>query len=141
MQEILRVLPRQRSTMLFSATMNKSVKSLKTTLTNPVNIQVNKLNELNLNLQQFMYCCKSESKKLAHLVSFLLDMDAKDDVNKTFIIFCNTVRTALTVHVTLKHLSFQSVPIYGKMAKNKRLGALLKFKKHKRNIMVATDVA
>ena len=78
---------------------------------------------------------------MGSLVWFLLNLGAKTNLDTTFIVFCNTIEAVITVHIILKNFGLMSVPIFGKMGQPKRMGALRKFKKKERNILIATDVA
>lgn len=142
MGAILRGLPTQRRTMLFSATLNSSTKKLElASLDNAIKVKVNETVQLPDSLKQYMFANAHADKKLSVLVWFLIKIGADKDMSKSAIIFCQTRNTLLTVHVALKHLNFKSVPIFGALAQNKREGALRKFKKQERNILVATDLA
>ncbi|KAA0202277.1 hypothetical protein HAZT_HAZT001885 [Hyalella azteca] len=141
MNDIIRVLPKNRRTMLFSATMNNSAQKLeRASLVDPVKVKVNELYQTVDTLQQYMKLVP-EQEKIAHLVWFLNDAKAHKLQDKTFIIFCGTRRRTMAVHITLTQLTFKSVPLFGKMLQSNRLAALHKFKANQRNILVATDVA
>ncbi|KAF2357758.1 DEAD/DEAH box helicase domain [Trinorchestia longiramus] len=141
MNDIIRVLPKDRRTMLFSATMNNSAQKLeRASLVNPVRVKVNEAFQTVDTLQQHMKLVP-EQEKITHLVWFLNKCKAHKVKENTFIIFCATRRRTMAVHITLTHLTFKSVPLFGKMLQNNRLAALHKFKSNQRNILVATDVA
>ncbi|KAK0076477.1 hypothetical protein PV325_005292 [Microctonus aethiopoides] len=134
--KILRVIPRERRTLLFSATMTKKVQKLqRASLRNPVKVEVSTKYQTVEKLQQY-YLFVATKFKDAYLVHILNEM-----AGNSFMIFCgtcnNTVRTALL----LRHLGFMAVPLHGQMTQNKRLAALTKFKAKNRSILISTDVA
>uniref|UniRef100_A0A2P2I5R0 RNA helicase n=1 Tax=Hirondellea gigas TaxID=1518452 RepID=A0A2P2I5R0_9CRUS len=141
MNDILRVLPKDRRTMLFSATMTMGAQKLeRASLVDPVRVNVNKVCRTVETLEQHMTFVP-EKEKMANLVWILLEFEANKNKNMAVIIFCATQLQVLKVHISLMQLTFSSVPLYGKMEQNKRLAALHKFKRKARNILVATDVA
>ena len=116
--QILAVIPKDRTTFLFSATMTSKVQKLqKASLKNPVKIEINtKYTTVNTLIQNYIFIPEKykETEKVL------------DTMKITFI---------------LRHLGFNAISINGKMTQSNRIGALNKFKNGERNILVATDVA
>lgn len=134
--KILRVIPRERRTLLFSATMTKKVQKLqRASLRNPVKVEVSTKYQTVEKLQQY-YTFIPVKFKDVYLVHILNEL-----AGNSFMIFCgtcnNTVRTALL----LRNLGFTAVPLHGQMSQNKRIAALTKFKAKNRSILISTDVA
>ncbi|XP_014472466.1 PREDICTED: probable ATP-dependent RNA helicase DDX47 [Dinoponera quadriceps] len=134
--KILRVIPRERRTLLFSATMTKKVQKLqRASLRNPVKVEVSTKYQTVEKLQQYYIFIPVKFKDV-YLVHILNEL-----AGNSFMIFCatcnNTVRTALL----LRHLGFTAVPLHGQMSQNKRIAALTKFKAKSRSILISTDVA
>ncbi|XP_071557987.1 ATP-dependent RNA helicase DDX47 [Temnothorax nylanderi] len=134
--KILRVIPRERRTLLFSATMTKKVQKLqRASLRNPVKVEVSTKYQTVEKLQQY-YVFVPVKFKDVYLVHILNEL-----AGNSFMIFCgtcnNTVRTALL----LRNLGFTGVPLHGQMSQNKRIAALTKFKAKNRSILISTDVA
>ncbi|XP_015115093.1 probable ATP-dependent RNA helicase DDX47 [Diachasma alloeum] len=134
--KILRVIPRERRTLLFSATMTKKVQKLqRASLRNPVKVEVSTKYQTVEKLQQYYIFIPTKFKDV-YLVHILNEL-----AGNSFMIFCgtcnNTVRTALL----LRSLGFMAVPLHGQMTQNKRLAALTKFKAKNRSILISTDVA
>jgi ATP-dependent RNA helicase DDX47/RRP3 len=134
--KILKVIPRERRTFLFSATMTKKVQKLqRASLKDPVKVEVSTKYQTVEKLQQYYIFIPLKFKDV-YLVHILNEM-----AGNSFMIFCstcsNTVRTALM----LRSLGFTAVPLHGQMSQNKRLGALTKFKAKNRSILISTDVA
>ncbi|KAL6430925.1 hypothetical protein ACFW04_007012 [Cataglyphis niger] len=134
--KILRVIPRERRTLLFSATMTKKVQKLqRASLRNPVKVEVSTKYQTVEKLQQYYVFIPVKFKDV-YLVHILNEL-----AGNSFMIFCgtcnNTVRTALL----LRNLGFTAVPLHGQMSQNKRIAALTKFKAKNRSILISTDVA
>ena len=134
--QILAVIPRERKTYLFSATMTSKVAKLqKACLLDPVKVEVsNKFQTPKTLVQQYLFIpAKWKDCYLAYLL---------DDFNgQSCIIFVATCNNALRVTLLLRNLGFSAVCLHGQLSQPKRLGALNKFKAGARNILVATDVA
>ena len=134
--QILAVIPRERKTYLFSATMTSKVAKLqKACLLDPVKIEVsNKFQTPKTLIQQYLFIpAKWKDCYLAYLL---------DEFNgQSCIIFVATCNNALRVTLLLRNLGFSAVCLHGQLSQPKRLGALNKFKAGARNILVATDVA
>lgn len=134
--KILKVLPRERRTMLFSATMTSKVNKLQRAhLKDPVKVEVSSKYQTVTKLQQYMLFipCKHKHIYLAYILNEI--------GNQSVIIFCATQLSTLKTALMLRNLGFTAIPLYGKMSQNKRLGALNKFKAKERSILLATDVA
>lgn len=134
--KILRVIPRERRTLLFSATMTKKVQKLqRASLRDPVRVEVSTKYQTVEKLQQYYIFIPVKFKDV-YLVHILNEL-----AGNSFMIFCgtcnNTVRTALL----LRNLGFTAVPLHGQMSQNKRIAALTKFKAKNRSILISTDVA
>lgn len=134
--KILKVLPQDKRTMLFSATMTSKVNKLQRAhLKDPVKVEVSSKYQTVSKLQQYMLFipCKHKHIYLAYILNEI--------GNKSVIIFCATKLSTLKTALMLRNLGFTAIPLYGKMSQNKRLGALHKFKAKERSILLATDVA
>lgn len=135
-KKILEVIPRERRTLLFSATMTSKVAKLqKASLVNPVKIEVsNKFQTPKTLVQQYLLV---PSKYKDCYLAYILD----EFKGQSSIVFVATCNNALRTTLMLRNLGFQAVCLHGKLTQPKRLGALNKFKSGQRNILIATDVA
>lgn len=134
--EILNVIPRERRTYLFSATMTKKVRKLqRACLRNPVKIEAaSKYSTVDTLKQQFRFI--PAKYKDCYLVYILTEMSGS-----TTMVFTRTCDATRILALILRNLGFRSVPISGQMSQSKRLGALNKFKAGECNILICTDVA
>jgi len=134
--KILRILPKDRKTYLYSATMTKKVQKLqRASLQNPVKVEVSTKYTTVEKLQQ-SYIFIPHKYKDCYLVSILNDLSGN-----SFMVFCGTCNNVQRVTLLLRHLGLNAIPLHGQMSQTKRLGALNKYRSKERSILVATDVA
>ncbi|VVC90869.1 probable ATP-dependent RNA helicase DDX47 [Leptidea sinapis] len=134
--KILRVIPRERRTYLFSATMTKKVQKLqRASLQEPVKVEVSTKYQTVDKLQQF-YIFIPVKYKDVYLVHILNEMSGN-----SFIVFVSTCAGALRTALLLRALGVSAVPLHGQMSQHKRLAALNKFKSKARSVLICTDVA
>ena len=134
--KLLRLLPKERHTYLFSATMTSKVAKLqRASLTDPVKVEVNsKYSTVDSLLQHYVFLpAKLKDVYLCWLVNEL--------AGHSMIIFTSTCANTQKMALILRNLGFPAIPIHGQLSQAKRLGALNKFKSGDRNILIATDVA
>lgn len=133
---ILKVIPNERHTYLFSATMTQKVQKLeRASLTDPVRVEVSSKYQTVEQLQQYYIFIPFKHKDL-YLVHILNEL-----AGNSFIVFTNTCNNTQRVALLLRNLGFTAIPLHGQMSQAKRLGALNKFKGKQRSILIATDVA
>lgn len=133
---ILKVIPRERRTYLYSATMTKKVQKLqRASLQNPVKVEVATKYTTVEKLQQ-SYLFIPNKYKDCYLVSILNDL-----AGNSFMVFCGTCNNVQRMALLLRNLGLPVVPLHGQMSQTKRLGALNKFKSKDRSVLIATDVA
>lgn len=134
--KILKVIPRERNTLLFSATMTKKVAKLqRASLQNPVKVEVSSKYQTVDKLQQY-YLFIPVKYKDVYLVYILNEL-----AGNSFMVFCSTCANTQRVALMLRNLGLTAIPLHGQMSQSKRLGALNKFKSKNRSILIATDVA
>ncbi|KAG5894103.1 hypothetical protein JTB14_004042 [Gonioctena quinquepunctata] len=134
--KILKVIPRERRTFLFSATMTKKVKKLqRACLQDPVKVEVSTKYQTVEKLQQYYIFIPVKFKDV-YLVHILNEM-----AGNSFMIFCSTCNNTMRTALMLRNLGLTAVPLHGQMSQNKRLAALTKFKAKNRSILISTDVA
>lgn len=137
-EEICTKLPKQRQTLLFSATMPPPIKKLADKfLDNPKTIEVARPASTNVNIKQWLVPVSGTAFKKRSALRQLL---RQDDVT-TAIIFCNRKTTVRELNKSLKKHGFRSGEIHGDMEQPQRLAELDLFKKGDINILVASDVA
>lgn len=134
--KILKVIPRERRTLLFSATMTKKVAKLqRASLKEPVRVEVGSKYQTVDKLQQYYLFIPVKFKDV-YLVHLLNEL-----AGNSFMVFCATCQNVMRVALVLRNLGFTAVPLHGQMSQNKRLGALGKFRAGSRSVLISTDVA
>ncbi|HJZ12466.1 MAG TPA: DEAD/DEAH box helicase, partial [Acidobacteriota bacterium] len=133
---ILRTVPKERQTALFSATMPKPIIELaKKYQRHPVHIKVTKENLTASSIEQMYFEIGGMSK--IKLISSLIDVHEL----KLAIIFCNTKRKVDEVAKSLKSLGYKAEPIHGDLNQSQRNKVLGGFRTGGVHMLVATDVA
>ncbi|MEN2747313.1 DEAD/DEAH box helicase [Sphingomonas sp. T9W2] len=135
-EEICTKLPKQRQTLLFSATMPPPIKKLADKfLDNPKTIEVSRPASTNLNISQHVVPVAAAKKR-----EVLRTLLAHEDV-RTAIIFCNRKTTVRELNKSLQRARFRSAEIHGDMDQSARIAELERFKQGDVSILVASDVA
>ncbi|KFY84335.1 hypothetical protein V500_09396 [Pseudogymnoascus sp. VKM F-4518 (FW-2643)] len=137
LDKILKVLPRERRTYLFSATMSSKVESLqRASLRDPLRVQIstNKYQTVSTLLQSYLFI--PHPHKDTYLIYLLNDF-----AGQSAIVFTRTVNETQRIAILLRTLGFGAIPLHGQLSQSARLGALNKFRAGSREILVATDVA
>ncbi|KAN0064585.1 ribosomal RNA processing protein [Thecaphora frezii] len=134
--KLLQAIPRERRTMLFSATMTTKVAKLqRASLKNPVRVEVDtKYTTVSTLKQYYLFM------PFAHKDTYLVHL-ANEQAGQSVIVFTRTVHDAQRLSILLRLLGFPAIPLHGQLSQSARLGALSKFKSGGRSILIATDVA
>ncbi|CAB3773199.1 DEAD/DEAH box helicase [Burkholderia sp. MSh2] len=136
LQRILNLLPKDRQTLLFSATFSPEIKKLASTyLRNPQTIEVARSNSTNANVTQIVYDV-AEGDKQAAVVQLLRDRGLKQ-----VIVFCNSKIGASRLARNLERDGVVASAIHGDKTQIERMQALDAFKRGEIEALVATDVA
>jgi ATP-dependent RNA helicase RhlE len=132
---IIRQLPTQRQTMLFSATIPDEVMKLASQhMKLPIRIEVAKSGTAASNVIQELYVVRSGMKPL--LLSKLLEK-----YTGTVLIFVETRYDAAKVAMILEHMGHHVAEIHSDRTMGQRKDAMEGFKSGKYRILVATDIA
>ncbi|RKO98549.1 hypothetical protein CXG81DRAFT_30433 [Caulochytrium protostelioides] len=135
-EKLLKAIPRERHTYLFSATMTTKVEKLqKASLKNPYKVEIATKYSTVANLLQYYMFIPFKHKEL--YLAYLLS----SGTHRSTILFTYTATTAQKLSLMLRHLGFRATCLYGTLSQPKRLAALEKFKSGERSLLVATDVA
>ncbi|MFA5124616.1 MAG: DEAD/DEAH box helicase [Patescibacteria group bacterium] len=136
MRFIMGLMPQERQTLFFSATVNREIdKLIGEFLTNPVTISV-KTGNTSKNIEQDVIRVRHDGEKLSVLQEIL----AKPEFSKV-LIFGRTKFGVEKLSIALTHSGFKADAIHGNKNQNKRQLALKLFKENRTQILVATDVA
>ncbi len=134
MEEIMRNLPDERQTLLFSATMPRPILSLtKKYMKAPQNVAVSK-EELTVPLiEQYYYETKDKIEGLCRL------LDA--EVDGKLIIFCRTKKGVDDLAIALSSRGYLVEGLHGDLSQTQRDRVMKKFREGTAEVLIATDVA
>ncbi len=135
-KKTIKLLPAQRQTMLFSATMPQEIEALaQTLLKNPAMIKVDPVTRAVESIDQRVYMIDKSNKTL-----LLAELLRTEDI-KNALVFTNTKHGADRVVQKLSQAGFVARAIHGDKAQNARQDALKSFRDGRVQILVATDIA
>lgn len=135
-KRILKVLPRKRQNLLFSATFSQEIRNLaKGLVNNPVEISVSPRNTTAEKVEQSAYLVDKKQKP-ALLVKLLVD----NNWGQT-LVFTKTKHGANKLTKYLEEGGFKAAAIHGNKSQGARTKALAGFKDNSIQILVATDIA
>ncbi|MBN1877430.1 MAG: DEAD/DEAH box helicase [Anaerolineae bacterium] len=134
-RRILKLLPYQRQTLFFSATMPDDIRELADTiLKNPVTVQIGTIAPAKT-VSHALYPVPHALKK--NLLFAMLDQTATGRV----LVFTRTKYRARNLARDLLRRKYHAAALQGNMSQNQRQNALNGFRDGKYDILVATDVA
>jgi ATP-dependent RNA helicase RhlE len=136
LQRILSYLPKQRQTLLFSATFSPEIKRLaESYLQNPVLVEVARPNATATNVEQRFYSVAPDDKRGA-VVRLL-----KERALTQAIVFVNSKLGCARLARSFERDGLRTNALHGDKSQDERLKALDAFKRGEVDVLVATDVA
>ena len=133
-KSIIEKLP-SHQTLLFSATLPKKISDIaKNFMTNPQRVNVGEENTPLTNIKQEIKNV-NQKEKFEHLKLELLE------INGSVVLFVKTKRSADKIALKLRKDKSNAEAIHGDLRQSKREKVILKFRKNRFQILVATDVA
>ncbi|MFH0767302.1 MAG: DEAD/DEAH box helicase, partial [Bacillota bacterium] len=133
---IIKLIPKERQTMLFSATMPKEIIGLASKiLNNPVRIAVQPVESTLEVIEQSVY--KVAKKDKVSLLVHLLKQNTIDSA----LVFTRTKQWANKVTKALVAVGINAEAIHGNKSQSAREKALMNFKTKQITVLVATDIA
>lgn len=135
-ETILKEIPTERQTVLFSATMPKAILDIaKTYQKNAQTVKVVKKELTVPNIEQYYFEVKSKNKE--EVLSRLLDIYDP----KLSVVFCNTKRMVDELVSALQVRGYFAEGLHGDLKQSQRDRVMNSFRNGKTEILVATDVA
>ena len=135
-KRIIKRIPRDRQTLLFSATFNDEVFELsKSLLNNPKLIEVDARNTTAKKVEQMVYVVDEDRKR--ELLSYMIGSKNWHQV----LIFVRTKQGADALAKEMKKDGIETVAIHGDKSQGARERGLAEFKEGKIRALIATDVA
>ncbi|MBE7939876.1 MULTISPECIES: DEAD/DEAH box helicase [Ramlibacter] len=136
LQRILSFLPKQRTTLLFSATFSPEIKRLANSyLQDPVTVEVARPNETASTVEQHFYSVVDDDKRRA-----LRQIVRAKGISQAFV-FVNSKLGCARLARSLERDGLKTTALHGDKSQDERLKALAAFKAGEVDLLVATDVA
>ena len=135
-RRIMGMLPKNRQTLLFSATFAPEIKKLSNDFMHaPKLVEVARQNATSETIEQWVFAIDAQRKR-ALLVHLLKTRDMTQ-----VIVFCRTKQSTENLARELKREGISADAIHGDRAQSQRLETLAAFKEGNIRVLVATDVA
>ena len=132
---ILKNIPKERQTLMFSATLPEQIVKLSTKyLTSPQRISIGKSNVVAVNINNEIIKIKKENK-------YELLLDQLEKREGSVLLFVKTKHGTVKMAKNLRNDHFISEPLNGNLRQSKRDRVMKNFRDKKFKIMVATDIA
>jgi ATP-dependent RNA helicase RhlE len=136
LQRILSYLPRERTTLLFSATFSPEIKRLASSyLQDPVTIEVARPNETASTVEQRFYSVRDDDKRRA-----IHQVLRSAGLRQAFV-FVNSKLGCARLARSLEREGLRTTALHGDKSQDERLKALDAFKRGEVDLLVCTDVA
>jgi len=136
LQRILSYLPKQRQTLLFSATFSPEIKKLaQSYLQDPLLVEVARPNATATKVEQVFYLTSDDDKR-AVVLKVLRDRGIKQAI-----VFVNSKLGAARLARSFERDGLRTTALHGDKSQDERLKALEAFKGGAVDVLVATDVA
>nr|WP_310589846.1 DEAD/DEAH box helicase [Dyadobacter sp. CY343] len=135
-KKVIKLLPQQRQSLFFSATMPPAIVALANTiLIQPVKVEVTPVSSTADTIRQSVFFVDKSDKNnlLLHIL--------KDQSISTALVFTRTKHGADKVVKVLRKAGVTSEAIHGNKSQNARQNALKNFKSQTTRVLVATDIA
>ena len=136
LQRILSYLPKQRQTLLFSATFSPEIRKLaQSYLQDPVTVEVARPNATATNVEQHFYSVADEDKRRAVCQAL------RQRSIRQALVFVNTKLGAARLARSFERDGLKTAALHGDKSQDERLKSLAAFKAGEVDVLVATDVA
>jgi ATP-dependent RNA helicase RhlE len=134
-KRIIKVLPKKRQNLLFSATFSDPIRDLaKGLIVSPIEISVTPKNAASKTVTQYVYAVDKpqKTKLLSHLI--------RTKKWQQVLVFCRTKHGANRLVTQLERDQITGAAIHGNKSQSARVKALNGFKTGEVNVLVATDI-
>ena len=135
-QRIIKEIPKERVTMLFSATMPNEIQSLcRKYMNSPEIIEIESDTKTVDTVKQYYYKMQPNEKR------FQLERILRIEQPESCMVFCNTRMAVDRVNIFLNEIGYTANALHGANTQSNRMRSIQQFKKGAFEILVATDVA
>ena len=136
-EDVLRFLPKDRQTLFFSATIDKTIKKTAYSLIkgNAIHIQISPNDPVSKNIEHSVSNIQMDDKR------FFLERIIKENPASKMLIFVRTKVRAERVAAAMKRVFLEAETIHGDVDQLDRFAVMERFKSGKTKILIATDVS
>ncbi|MFZ1703462.1 MAG: DEAD/DEAH box helicase [Saprospiraceae bacterium] len=135
-RDLVRLLPKKRQTLFFSATIDDEIKDLAYSLVvNPIRIQVSPKDPVSKNVDHYLMYVEMDDKR------FFLERLVKEYEGKKILVFVRTQVRAERVVKAMERVSIHALALHGGKEQKERFEVLQKFKEGSCHLLIATDVS
>ncbi|PHI19916.1 RNA helicase [Lewinellaceae bacterium SD302] len=135
-RDVIKLLPRRRQTLFFSATIDEDIKKLAYSLTpKPIRIQVSPKDPVSKNVEHHVLFVAMDDKR------FFLERVLRENPEGKFLVFVRTKVRAERVQKAMARVEINSLILHGDVEQNLRMETLQAFRRTEERLMIATDVS
>ncbi len=135
-RQLIRMLPKKRQTLFFSATIDQEIKDLAYSLViNPIRIQVSPKDPVSKNVDHFLMYVEMDDKR------FFLERLIKEFEGQKILVFVRTKVRAERVVKAMERVGIVTETLHGGMDQAMRTKVLHDFRTGQLRVMIATDVS
>jgi len=133
---LIRILPRRRQTLFFSATINKKIKKLAYSMVrNAIRIQISPKDPVARNVNHNVAFIEMDHKR------FFLEKAISENPDNKFLVFVRTKVRAERVLKAMDRVGIKSLTFHGDKTQEERIAVLNQFKTGAVRVLIATDVS
>ena len=134
--DVLRLLPKKRQTLFFTATISKKIKSLAyDVVRDAIRIQISPKNPVAKNVEHAVAFIEMDDKR------FFLENILTEFETQKFIVFVRTKVRAERVVAAMLRVEIETEALHGGIEQDKRFAILERFRKGESRVLITTDVA
>ncbi|NLR90245.1 MULTISPECIES: DEAD/DEAH box helicase [Flammeovirga] len=135
-KDVIRLLPKKRQTLFFSATIDEAIKKLAYSLVrNAIRIQISPKDPVSKNVNHGVVSVEMDDKR------FFLERIVKEHPEDKILVFVRTQVRAERVHKAMARVDIKTVTIHGGKDQKERFEALKLYKSGEVKVLIATDVS
>lgn len=135
-QDLIKILPKKRQTLFFSATIDKKIKQLAYSLViNPIRIQISPKNPVAKNIEHSVAFIAMDDKR------FFLERIIKENPESKILVFARTKVRAERILKAMERVDIKTITIHSDKTHEERSIAMQKFKSGEIKILIATDIS
>ncbi|HSZ71542.1 MAG TPA: DEAD/DEAH box helicase [Cytophagaceae bacterium] len=135
-QDVIKLLPKNRQTLFFSATINDKIKKLAYSLVrNAIRIQISPKDPVSKNIHHSVAFVEMDDKR------FFLERVINENPDKKILVFVRTKVRAERVMHALERMNIKSITIHSDKEQADRLKVMEQFRSGEVKILIATDIS